>query len=132
MLFLKNLLLVFLGVLAIIAGLDLAGLLGELRWFTYAAFVFLASVTLLAHFMNIRALEPHNEGRYMAWFTGGFALHFFLAIGFVMAYVLLFQPESKLFILPFFLLFLAFKTVEIYFLLKVSKVMKQKKREAQQ
>jgi len=93
------------------------------RLFTWAALVFFFAITLVSGYYNSRSIKkPFFFNIYM----GTLALKFFLSLMFIVVFLFGFKPESKMFVVPFFLLFIIYKAFETWMLLKFAQEPEEK------
>lgn len=85
------------------------------RYFTWASLVFFFGLTLFSGYYNSRSIK---KPFFFNIYLGTMALKFFLSLVFVLVFLFGFKPESKMFVIPFFLLFIIYKAFETWMLLK--------------
>src|SRR5688572_18553481 len=84
------------------------------RYFTWASLVFFMSITLFSGYYNSRSIK---KPFFFNIYLGTLGLKFLLCIAFVVIFFFWFKPD-KMFVVPFFLLFIIYKAFETYMLLK--------------
>ncbi|WP_116125659.1 hypothetical protein [Lewinella sp. IMCC34183] len=86
---------------------------------TLLLFLFLCTVIF---FLGRRSAGAANRMLFSNVFLAATMAKMFLCGILVVGYVILGEPESKLFIVPFFWLYLVYTGFEVYFLMKVSAI----------
>jgi biotin transporter BioY len=76
---------------------------------------------VIAFILSKKAVKSANKYRFIHILLMIIMGKMFLSLVMVLAYVKLFNPTDKLFVIPFFLIYLVFTAFEIYFLEKVAK-----------
>lgn len=71
-------------------------------------------------FLGKRTVASENKYLFTNVFMGVTMLKLFLCGGLIGAYVLLGEPENKLFVVPFFLSYLIYTGLEVMFLIKLA------------
>ncbi len=72
----------------------------------------------LYHFTNV-VTSGNLSGQDI--YLGTLAFKFFLSLAFIVVFLFGFKPESKMFVVPFFLLFIIYKAFETWMLLKFAR-----------
>jgi len=85
------------------------------RYFTWASVIFFMSITMLTGYYNSRSIK---KPFFFNIYLGTLTLKFVLSLAFVLVYFFALKPESKMFVIPFFLLFIIYKAFETWMLLK--------------
>lgn len=89
--------------------------------FSFAAMGLFSAVLIFAYMrssMAVRSSDPYLFIRLMLML---FLVKFFICLILVAVYWKIAQPQSKLAILPFFLIYLIYTTFEVYFLDKIAR-----------
>lgn len=89
-----------------------------LSWFSVGAFT---AITLLMYFAGRRTAASSNKNDFTNAILGFTVLKLFLAIAVIFSYIQLFQPEGKLFILPFFFAYFWYTIFETYFMMRLGR-----------
>ena len=89
--------------------------------FTAGSFVLFLLVSIGMFHVGKYTAGAENKFLFTNAFMGITLLKLFLCGGIITAYAILGKPESSLFIVPFFLLYLIYTMLEIVFLLKVAR-----------
>ena len=94
--------------------------------FTIASGLVFAFLCVVLFFLGRRSAGAENRMLFSNVFLGLTMVKMLLCGMLVVGYVILAEPESKTFILPFFWLYLVYTGYEVYFLMKVSAVVSGK------
>lgn len=89
-----------------------------LSWISLGLFVLL---TVAMYYAGSRALRSKNKNDFTNVVMGFTMGKMFLAIAIVFGYLKLVEPTDKLFILPFFTVYLIYTVVEVYLMMKLSR-----------
>jgi len=89
-----------------------------LSWLSLAFFV---SLSILMYYSGKRGAQSENKNDFTNVVLGFTIGKMFIAILVIYAYIQLTQPAGKLFILPFFGIYLIFTAFETYFMMKLGK-----------
>jgi hypothetical protein len=92
---------------------------GELSWISLAAFV---ALCILMYKAGYRAAMSDNKNDFSNAVLGFTAGKMFLAILVIFGYSQLAQPPDKLFIIPFFAIYLIYTIFETYFMMKLGRM----------
>ena len=120
----------FFGLLAAVSGLAALGAF-LCHWllpidyavpFTIATGLVFAFICVALFFLGRRSAGAENRMLFSNVFLGLTMVKMLLCGMLVVGYVLLGEPASKLFIVPFFWLYLVYTGFEVYFLMKLSAV----------
>ena len=120
----------FFGLLAAVSGLAALGAF-VCHWllaidyavpFTIATGLVFAFICVALFFLGRRSAGAENRMLFSNVFLGLTMVKMLLCGMLVVGYVLLGAPANKLFIVPFFWLYLAYTGFEVYFLMKLSAV----------
>jgi hypothetical protein len=87
---------------------------------TVGIFLLLASLSLAIFWIGKRTATAKNKFLFGNAFLGITMIKLFLCGGLAAAYILLGAPENKLFIIPFFLIYLTFTLLEVVVLVKIA------------
>lgn len=87
-----------------------------LSWGSYSFFV-LFSIAVFS--LGRWSAKNKNKLLFSRVFMGATVSKMLLSLSMVMAYFYVVQPDSKLFILPFFLIYICFTIFEVYFMTKL-------------
>ncbi|MCB0578256.1 MAG: hypothetical protein KDD10_02955 [Phaeodactylibacter sp.] len=90
-----------------------------LSWISLAAFV---GLSILMYLAGRRAAESDNKNDFTNAVLGFTAGKMFLAILVLLGYSQLAQPPDKLFIIPFFSVYLIYTIFETYFMMKLGRM----------
>lgn len=90
-----------------------------LSWISLAAFV---GLSILMYLAGRRAAESDNKNDFTNAVVGFTAGKMFLAILVLLGYSQLAQPPDKLFIIPFFAVYLIYTIFETYFMMKLGRM----------
>ncbi|PPK88661.1 hypothetical protein CLV84_1631 [Neolewinella xylanilytica] len=90
--------------------------------FTVVTLVLLLGVCVALFFLGRRSAGAENRMLFSNVFLAGTMAKMFLCGMLVVGYVIVAEPSSKLFILPFFWLYFVFTGFEVYFLMKLSAI----------
>ncbi|CAH0999513.1 hypothetical protein LEM8419_00813 [Neolewinella maritima] len=120
----------FFGLLAAVSGLAALGA-ACCHWvlaisyalpFTIATGLVFAFLCVVLFFLGRRSAGAENRMLFSNVFLGLTMVKMLLCGMLVVGYVLLGEPDNKLFIVPFFWLYLVYTGFEVYFLMKLSAV----------
>lgn len=89
--------------------------------FAYVTISMFVLFCLVAFVLSKKAIKSANKYRFIHILLMIIMGKMFLSLVMVLAYVKLFNPLDKLFVIPFFLIYLVYTAFEIYFLEKVAK-----------
>ena len=121
--FLASLLVVSLGALSCLWMLDrFLPQSDALSLFAFLSLGIFIALVGFAYFVGVRAARSKSNMRFIQFTMGMVVLKMFVCVAMIVIYVQEFAPESKLFVLPFLLLYLIFTIFEVYILLKVAKM----------
>ena len=120
----------FFTLLAAVSGLAALGAFGchyflEIDYavpFTIATGLVFAFLCVLLFFLGRRSAGAENRMLFSNVFLGLTMVKMLLCGMLVVGYVILAEPGNKLFIVPFFYLYLVYTAFEVYFLMKLSAV----------
>ena len=90
-----------------------------LSWISFAAFV---ALCILMYLAGHRAAMSDNKNDFSNAVLGFTAGKMFLAIFVIFGYIQLAQPPDKLFIIPFFAIYLIYTIFETYFMMKLGRM----------
>ena len=90
-----------------------------LSWISLAAFV---ALCILMYLAGHRAAMSDNKNDFSNAVLGFTAGKMFLAIFVIFGYIQLAQPPDKLFIIPFFAIYLIYTIFETYFMMKLGRM----------
>lgn len=82
--------------------------------FSWVAFVL---ITLLMFFFGKKAAASQNKNNFLQVVLGFTVMKMFLAVGVVFIYVSIASPKTRLFLVPFFLVYFVYTVFETYFLM---------------
>ena len=91
----------------------------SLSWISLAAF---AGLCILMYQAGYRAAMSDNKNDFTNAVLGFTVGKMFLAILVILGYSLLAQPPDKLFIIPFFAIYLIYTIFETYFMMKLGRM----------
>ena len=120
----------FLSLLGIVTVLAVAGLtlshwllpIGYALPFSVLTLLLFLVVCTVLFFLGRRSAGAANRMLFSNVFLAATIAKMFLCGMLVVGYVILGEPESKLFIIPFFWLYLVYTGFEVYFLMKLSRI----------
>ncbi|MEM7101602.1 MAG: hypothetical protein AAF502_00645 [Bacteroidota bacterium] len=120
--FLKQLGLFSLGVAVIIALLYLIPAMRPEFGFAWSCWITFILVTYIMYWLSMRSLNSPSKGLFISvsMLLNGFKIVISLIL--VIFYYQLFQPETKLFLIPFFITYLLYTIFEVYILSKLAKM----------
>ncbi|MCB0558648.1 MAG: hypothetical protein H6573_03810 [Lewinellaceae bacterium] len=90
-----------------------------LSWISLAAF---AALCILMYLAGYQAVMSDNKNNFSNAVLGFTAAKMFLAILVIFGYSQLAQPPDKLFIIPFFAIYLIYTIFETYFMMKLGRM----------
>ena len=90
--------------------------------FSILTLVMFLFVSVVIFFLGRRSAGATNKQLFSNVFMASTMAKMFLCGMLVVSYVLLAEPTSKLFIVPFFWLYLVYTAFEVYFLMKLSAI----------
>ncbi|THH40350.1 hypothetical protein [Neolewinella litorea] len=108
-----------------VAGVALSHLLLPIGYalpFTITTLVVFILLCLAIFFLGRRSAGAENRLLFSNVFLASTVMKMFICGALVVGYVVLGEPESKLFIVPFFWLYLVYTGFEVYFLMKLSAI----------
>ncbi len=89
------------------------------KLFTWLGLFFFLGITLVSGYYNSRSIR---KPFFFNIFFGTLAVKFVLSIAFLAVFIIYIDPDNKkMFVVPFFLLFLIYKVFETYMLLKFAR-----------
>ena len=91
----------------------------DLSWVTCAFFIV---VCIIMFFFGYRAAHSDSKYAFSNIIFGFMMGKMMLTIGLVMGYNTFMQPSTKLFLVPFFMVYLIYTIFETYFMMKLSKM----------
>lgn len=94
-----------------------------LGWLSLLFFILLCTFMF---FTGRAAALSKNKNAFTNAFLGFLMLKLFLCGGILIGYLKLSQPDTKLFVLPFFGLYIIYTTFEVIFLIKLGKLQQPK------
>ena len=95
-----------------------------LGWISLAFFV---GLSFFMFMVGKRAASSANKNNFTNVFLVFLMLKLFLCAGLMIGYLKILEPETKLFILPFFGLYIIYTIFEVFFLIKLGKVKPESK-----
>ena len=101
--------------------LNQATALQPYQMFSWICLVFFLLLTLIMYYFGERASKSKNKNDFTNTVIGFMAGKMMLAGIIIVMYSKLVEPVSKIFILPFFVVYIIFTTFETYFMMKVGK-----------
>lgn len=115
-----------LGLTTLVGGLLTASLHAfprlTIHWpMTVVGLVFFCTITLLGYVLARRTAAARNKHLFTNAVLGFTMLKMLLCGGVVVVYVLLAEPTDRLFVLPFFLLYLIYTPFEVYVFTKMAR-----------
>lgn len=111
--FLTRLIVITIILAAIVAVVNyLVPFFGSFGLFTWSALGYFFLLTILTGFIGFRSLEKSPHG-FVASVNGIVMIKLFLCVSLVITYVLLAKPESPVFIVSFFILYIIYTVFEI-------------------
>ncbi len=119
----------FISQLAIVSLVSLLALIGLFQipklsayhwfgWLSWGAFVGLSALMFLFGKQSAQSANKHSFTNTVLGFTVG---KMFLAVLLIMAYFQLAEPQDKLFIIPFFVVYFVFTAFETYVMMKLGR-----------
>lgn len=90
----------------------------NLSWFSCGFFILLS---IVMYYFAAKATTSDNKNTFTNVSIGFMMVKMMFSILIILAYSKLMKPESKLFLIPFFLIYLLFTIFETYFMLKLGK-----------
>ncbi len=95
------------------------------RFFTWTSLFFFLGLTLFSGYYNSRSIK---RPFFFNIFFGTLAVKFFLSVAFLVVFLVYIDPDNKkMFVIPFFMVFLIFKVFETYMLLRFAQEGDEKK-----
>ncbi len=91
----------------------------DLSWMTLIFFIFLSIVIF---YLGKNASKSKNQFLFMNIIVMNMFVKMLLSFAIILMYVQLKEPENKLFVVPFFIIYFIFTAFETYFMTKQSKV----------
>jgi len=89
------------------------------KFFTWMSLFFFFAITLFSGYYNSRSIR---KPFFFNIFFGTLALKFLLSLAFLVVFLVYIDPDNKkMFVIPFFLLFLIYKMFETYMLLRFAR-----------
>ncbi|GIV33661.1 MAG: hypothetical protein KatS3mg031_1196 [Chitinophagales bacterium] len=106
----------FLIVLLSVLSLEYFQFFQPYRFFTWLSLFFFLGLTLFSGYYNTRSIKKRF---FFNIFFGTLAVKFVLSLAFLVAFLVYIDPDNKkMYVIPFFLMFLIFKVFETYMLLR--------------
>ncbi|GAB5555360.1 MAG: hypothetical protein Sapg2KO_49510 [Saprospiraceae bacterium] len=96
----------------------------SLGWISLGFFIGLSVFMFL---VGKRAAASENKNNFTNAFLIFLMLKLFLCASLMIGYLKIFEPETKLFILPFFSLYIIYTIFEVFFLIKLGKTQNKAK-----
>jgi len=124
--FIKRLFIIDLVLLVILVVLQLAVSLPGIMPFSWFCLVFFNVIGIIIFFVAARGVLHKSSHRFMAFFSGSFLLKFLFCILGVIGYVLIMKPKTILIIVPFFIFYAIFTSLEVSELMFLLKGIKKK------
>jgi len=100
--------------------------LGEHTQLSLWGIVVFSIYSLVLYYLSNIALGSSNKGLFTALHLGTIAIKMMITIGIVLIYKQQFQPEGKMYLLPFIILYICYTSFETWMLMKMSKTIPQK------
>lgn len=107
--------------IALAAGLHRVELFKPYAILTWISIGFFCLVSTMMYYTGKNAINSSNKYAFTNMVMAYTMIKMFLAIIIIMAYGKIVQPSTKLFILPFFGVYLFYTIFETYFMMKLSK-----------
>lgn len=90
--------------------------------FMILSLVVFTVINIIAYYLGIRAALSSNKSRFIQLIMVLIVVKMFIAVAMVVGYVKMGQPASKLFVLPFLILYVIFTIFEVWILLKIARI----------
>ena len=89
--------------------------------FTWGGWLFFILLSVVMYFLGQKAVKNENKYTFTNAILGFTMLKLFISVIAIVGYFLVAKPDSKLFIIPFFIIYFSYTTFETYFMMKISK-----------
>ena len=106
---------------AILFGINQIELMAPYFWFSWICLGFFILFTLAMYYFGSKSAKSENKNEFTNVVVGFMAGKMFLAAMTILMYSEIVQPTSKIFILPFFIVYIIYTAFETYFMMKVGK-----------
>ena len=106
---------------AIVFGLSTLEKLQPYQMFSWICLGFFVVFSVLMFFMGTNASKSSNKNDFTNVALGFTAGKMFGSLIIIVIYIKLIEPTSKMFILPFFIIYIIYTAFETYFMMKLGK-----------
>ena len=113
--------LVSLGTAALLFGLSQIAILQPYLLFSFISLALFMLLTLVMFLFGEKTAKSSNKNLFTTLVLGFTFLKIFLSLFVVIAYYKVGNPSSKVFLIPFFIVYLIFTIFETYLMMKISK-----------
>lgn len=113
---------VSLGIIVLIFALNLVPTFQAFQSLTWISFIFLLFLTVLMYFIGHTSANSSNKNSFLQVVMATTFFKMFLCVGLVVVYQSIMEPESKMYVVPFLLIYIIFTIFETYFMMKLSYV----------
>ncbi|MEN0046554.1 MAG: hypothetical protein AAF806_05825 [Bacteroidota bacterium] len=90
----------------------------SISWISALVFT-LVNITM--YFIGRRSATNRNKGQFISIFMGFTLLKMLFAVCIILLYVQYYNPSTKFFVFPFFLLYLVYTVFELWFMMKLGR-----------
>ena len=113
---------VSLGIIILIFALNLVPIFQTFQSLTWISFIFFLSLSVLMYFIGHTSANSSNKNSFLRIVMVTTFLKMFLCVGLIVIYQTIVKPESKMFVVPFLMIYIIFTIFETYFMMKLSYV----------
>ena len=108
--------------LGLVYGLSFGLEIGEYFDLSLLSLLFFAFLSIIIFYMGKNAAQSENQFLFMNIIVMNMVIKMLLSFGIILMYVQIKEPENKLFVIPFFIIYFIFNAFETHFMTKQSKV----------
>lgn len=127
--FFKNLILISLGLGLMVTAQAFIPLLAEHLMLSISSLIFFIGFTVGVYFLAERAAHSSNLHTFSSVILGVIFIKMVFILFIIVLYKKEVNPENSWFLIPFFLIYLAFTIFEVYFMSKLGRIKPQKSKE---
>jgi hypothetical protein len=91
-------------------------------WFSWLACFLFVILTIVLFNVALSAAQDNNKNTFTTVIIGAVMGKLALSMGVILAYFYGFKPDSKLFIVPFFIIYTGFTIFELHFMMRLSRI----------
>lgn len=120
--FFKKLALTILITGGILLGLDQLDGMAAFLYFTWPTFILFVLLTFFLYKAAFTAAHSENKNKFTSVIIGAVMGKLALSMAIIMGFFYGFKPDSRLFLIPFFVIYVGFTIFELHFMMRLGRV----------